>query len=110
MLAFLASCRDAGQAVTPRTALIYLSAVRKFLEDNGIDVKIFERSQYIRNTKYGMVNAYSAEVNKEDRDPERLAITIDMIMGQDRNLRGKQGYGIVQMAVHTAQLLGFTII
>jgi hypothetical protein len=55
-----------------------------------------------------MVNAYRAEVNKEDRDPERLAITIDMIMGQDRNLRGKQGYGIVQMAVHTAQLLGYT--
>ena len=45
MLAFLASCRDAGQAVTPRTAVIYLSAVHKFLEDNGIDVnKFFERS------------------------------------------------------------------
>jgi hypothetical protein len=52
--------------------------------------------------------AYLAEVNKEDRDPERLAITIDMIMGQYRNLRGKQGYGIAQMAVHTAQLLGYT--
>jgi hypothetical protein len=108
MLAFLASCRDAGQAVTPITAFIYLSAVRKFLEDNGIDVKFFERSQYIRNTKCGMVNAYRAEVNKEDKDPERLAITIDMIMGQDRNLRGKPGYGIVQLAVHTAQLLGYT--
>ncbi len=42
-----------------------------------------------------MVNAYRAEVNKEERDPERLVITIDMIMGQYRNLRGKQGYGIL---------------
>ena len=46
MLAFLALCRDAGQTVIPQTAFIYLSAVRKFLEEDiGIDVKFFKRSQ-----------------------------------------------------------------
>ena len=108
MLVFLASCRDAGQTVTPKTAFLYLSAIRKFLEDNGIDVKFFERSQYIRNTKCGMVNAYRAEMSRDEADPARLAITIDMIMQQDKNLRESQGYGIAQMAVHTAQLLGYT--
>ena len=100
MLAFLASCRDAGQTVTPKTAFLYLSAVRKFLEDNGIDVKFFERSQYIRNTKCGMVNAYRAEMNRDVADPARLAITIDMIMQQDRNLRESPGYGVAQMALY----------
>ena len=108
MLAFLASCRDEEQTVTPKTAFIYLSAIRKFLEDNGIDVKFFERSQYIRNTKCGMVNAYRAEINKDEADPARLALTIDMIMRQDKNLREIKGYGIAQMAVHTAMLLGYT--
>ena len=91
MLAFLASCRDAGQTVTPKTAFIYLSAVRKFLEDNGIDVKFFGRSQYIRNTKCGMVNAYRAEMNRDKADPARLAITIEKIMRQDKDLREIQG-------------------
>ena len=54
------------------------------------------------------MNAYRAEMNRDEADPARLAITIDMIMQQDKNLRESQGYGIAQMAVHTAQLLGYT--
>ena len=108
ILAFLASCRDVGQMVTPQTAFNYLSAIRKFLEDNGIDTKFMEKSQYIRNTKAGMVNTYRAEMNKELDDSERLPISIDMIIGQDKILRREPGYGIAQMAVHTAQLLGYT--
>lgn len=108
MLAFLASCRDAGQVVTPRTAFLYLSAVRKFLENNGIDVKFFEGSQYIRNTKSGMVNTYRAEMNKDEKDPQRLPISIDMIIGYDKHLRCSKDYGLAQLAVHTAQLLGYS--
>lgn len=108
MLAFLASCRDAGQMVTPCTAFLYLSAVRKFLENNGIDVKFFDGSQYIKNTKAGMVNTYRAEMNKDVQDPQRLPISIDMIIGQDRKLRCSKDYGLAQLAVHTAQLLAYS--
>ena len=108
MLAFLASCRDPQKAVIPSTAFAYLSAVRKFLEDNGIDTDFFENSQYIRNTKAGMVNAYRAELNRDK--PSRLAITVDMIVGSDIQTRKQLGekYGLAQLAVHTAQLLGYT--
>ena len=80
MLAFLASCRDPKKAVILSTAFANLSAVRKFLEDNGIDTVFFENSQYIRNTKAGMINAYRAELNRDEGDPSSLAITVDMIM------------------------------
>ena len=54
------------------------------------------------------MSAYRAEMNRDEADPARFAITIDMIMRQDKNLRESQGYGIAQMAVHTtAQLLGY---
>lgn len=110
MLAFLASCRDPEKAVIPNTAFAYLSAVRKFLEENGIDTKFFESSQYIRNTKMGMVNAYRVESNSDARDSERLAITIDTIVGFDAHTREQLGskYGLAQLAVHTAQILGYT--
>lgn len=108
MLAFLASCRDFGQVVTPQTAFLYLSAVRKFLENNGVDVKFFDGSQYIKNTKSGMVHTYRAEMNKDVKDPERLQISIDMIIGHDAYLRRSADYGLVQLAVHTAQLLGYS--
>ena len=108
MLAFLASCRDFGQVVTPQTAFLYLSAIRKFLENNGVDVKFFEGSQYIQNTKSGMVHAYRAEMNKDVKDPERLQISIDMIIRHDAYLRRSTDYGLVQLAVHTAQLLGYS--
>lgn len=40
------------------------------------------RSQYIRNTECGMVNAYRAEMNRHEEDPACLAITIDMNIRQ----------------------------
>ena len=110
MLAFLASCRDLANPVIPSTAFAYLSAVRKFMEENGVDTDFFENSQYIRNTKAGMINVFRAEMNGDERDPERLAITIDMILGYDKYTRDLLGakYGLVQMAVYTAQVLGYT--
>ena len=94
--------------VTPQTAFLYLSAIRKFLENNGVDVKFFERSQYIANTKVGMVNTYRAEMNRDVKDPERLQVSIDMIVGYDRHLRATRDYGLMQLAVHTAQLFGYS--
>lgn len=87
MLAFLASCRDPDRAVIPSTAFVYLAAVRKFLEENGIDTNFFDNFQYIRNTKAGMLYAFRAEMNSDVRDTERLAVTVDMIMGYNAYTR-----------------------
>ena len=108
MLAFLASCRDSEKAVSPKTAFGYLSAVSNFLKENGIDIRFLDDSQYIRNTKAGMVRAYRAEVNKDERDSERLAISVDMIVGNDRYLQHKLNYDIARRAVYVAKILGYT--
>ena len=40
-----------GRALGPRTAASYLSAVKKYFENQGVDTTFFKHSQYIRNTK-----------------------------------------------------------
>jgi hypothetical protein len=109
MLAFLASCRDAGQTVQPQTAFAYLSAVKKFFQVNGVDVQFFHNSHYIQNTKAGMLNAYRVMANRDDQDSTRLPISNGMIQEYNGHLRQiLPHYGIVQLAVYTAQLLGYT--
>ena len=109
MLAFLTSCRDVGQAVSPKTAFVYLSAVRKYFQVNGVDVTFLKDSHYIQNTKAGMVNAYRMTLNQDVKDKERLCISIGMIQDYNAHLRQSlPKYGVVQMAVHAAQLLGYT--
>ena len=109
MLAFLASCRDAGQQVAPQTAFGYLSAVKKFLQVNGVDVKFFENSQYIKNTKAGMMLSYRMTMNRDEHDSKRMSVSIGMIQDYDAYLRSSlPHYGVVQMASYVAQLLGYT--
>lgn len=65
--------------VTPRTASSYVSAVRKFLQNNGVGTKFMDRSQCIQNTKAGLAQLYRIQTNRTDADRERIALTIDMI-------------------------------
>lgn len=69
-----------GRALAPRTASSYLSAVKKYLENQGVDTKFFKHSQYIRNTKQGITIAYRIQTNRTSLDATRLPITIDMIL------------------------------
>ena len=110
MLAFLTSCRDAGQMVVPKTAFAYLSAVKKFFQVNGVDVNFFENSHYIQNTKAGMMNSYRMTANRDIiKDKRRMPISIGMIQDYDSHLRSSlPHYGVVQMASHAAQLLAYT--
>ena len=56
-----------------------------------------------------MVNAYRAELNRDEGDPSRLAITVDMIMGYDAQTKKRLGktYGLAQLAVHIVQVMGY---
>jgi hypothetical protein len=56
-----------------------------------------------------MVNAYRMTLNQDLKDKERLCISIGMIQDYNAHLRQSlPKYGVVQMAVHAAQLLGYT--
>jgi hypothetical protein len=44
-------------ALAPQTAASYLSAVKKYFENQGVDTTLFKHSQYIRNTKQGLTLA-----------------------------------------------------
>ena len=49
-------------------------------------------------------------MNTDEEDPSRLAITVDMIMGYNAQTKKQLGknYGLAQLAVHTAQIMGYT--
>ena len=105
----LASFAEPGQTVAPRTAGVYVSAVRKFLQNSGVDTRFMDNSQYIRNTKAGLAQLYRIQTNRTDADRERIAITIDMIQEYYAHVGGANPT-LPQLAVYTASILGFTIV
>lgn len=108
ILAFLASTRQQPHKVSPKTAGNYLSAVRKFLQNGGIDTTFMGTSQYIRNTKASMRIAYRIETGITDKDTLRLPVSLDMILGNHRVTRKKATYTIVDLTVYTAEILAYT--
>ena len=98
-----------GRALAPRTVSSYLSAVKKYLENEGVDTKFFKNSQYIRNTKQGLTLAYRVETNKTSLDAARLPITADMIILYYKITAPRQPT-LQQRALFVAQLTGFTMV
>ena len=105
----LASFAEPGQTVPPRTAGVYVSAVKKFLQNNGVDTQFMVQSQYIRNTKAGLAQLNRIQTNRTDADRERISITSDMIRVYYVYDAGANPT-IHQQAVYTAAILGFTIV
>ena len=56
---FVASALQQQKPLAPRTISTYLSGVRKYLENEGVDTRFMNKSQYIRNTKQGLAQYYS---------------------------------------------------
>jgi hypothetical protein len=98
-----------GRALAPRTVSSYLSAVKKYLENEGVDTKFFKHSQYIRNTKQGLTLAYRVETNRTSLDAARLPITADMIILYYKITAPHQPT-IQQRALFVTQLTGFTMV
>ena len=109
MVTLLASFTEEGQAISPRTVGVYMSGVRKYLQNNGVDTQFMDTSQYIRNTKAGLAQLFRVQLNRTTADSERLPITIDMIRAYcaDGN---SIDMPMPQRAVYTAAILGFTIV
>lgn len=107
VLAFLAATREPPNTLTPKTAMNYLSAVRKFLQNGGVDTTFMDNSQYIRNTKAAMKIAYRVHTGITDKDTLRLPISIDMILGHNKRVR-MGAYTTVDLAVYTAEILAYT--
>jgi hypothetical protein len=98
-----------GRALAPRTVSSYLSAVKKYLENEGVDTNFFKHSQYIRNTKQGLTIAYRVETNRTSLDAARLSITADMIILYYKITAPHQPT-LQQRALFVAQLTGFTMV
>ncbi len=98
-----------GRALAQRTVSSYLSAVKKYLENEGVDTKFFKHSQYIRNTKQGLTLAYRVETNRTSLDAARLPITADMIILHYKITAPHQPT-LQQRALFVAQLTGFTMV
>ena len=109
IIILLVSFTEPGQTIAPRTAGVYVSAVKKFLQNNGVDTKFMDNSQYIRNTKAGLAQLYRIKTNRTDADRERISITSDMIRIY-YVVDGGANPTLSQMAVYTAAMLGFTIV
>ena len=69
-----------GRALAPQTAASYLSAVKKYFENQVVDTTFFKYSQYLRNTKQGLTLAYRVQTNRTSLDAMQLPITADMIL------------------------------
>ena len=108
VLAFLAATREPPSALTPKAAFNYLSAARKFLQNGGVDTAFLENSQYIRNTKASMQIAYRLTTGITDKDPLRLPVSADMIIGHHRAVKLGVTYTLVDLAVYTAEVLAYT--
>ena len=105
---FVASALQQTKPLAPRTISTYLSGVRKYLENEGVDTRFMNKSQYIRNTKQGLAQYYRAYTNQTTGDRERMPVTADMI----RHYYAPHAANptIAQQAVHTAMLIGFTAV
>jgi hypothetical protein len=105
---FVASALQQQKSLAPRTISTHLSGVRKYLENEGVDTRFMNKSQFIRNTKQGLAQYYRAYTNQATGDRERMPVTADMI----RQYYAPQAANptIAQQAVYTAMLIGFTAV
>lgn len=101
IIILLVSFTEPGQTIAPRTVGVCVSAVKKFLQNNGVDTKFMDNSQYIRNTKAGLAQLYRIKTNRTDADRERISITSDMIRVY-YVYDGGANLTLPQMAVSTA--------
>lgn len=109
MVVYLSTSTQPGYELTPQSASVYLSGVRKFLERQGVDTSFMDNSQYLRNTKQGLAQHYRMTVNVTSGDKERIPVTQDMILIFYRvTTQGKPT--VAQQAVYTAMFMGFTMV
>ena len=101
---FLSWLRRTGSMVIPRTAFGYLSAVRYFLLNNGIDVSFLE-SQYVKSTKAGMQKQWEVLPGNSKEERKNIPIAIHMIMTTKRSY--KLPLSTRNLAMYTAMILAY---
>jgi len=109
MVALIASFTQGPRPLAPRTTSSYMSGVKKYLENQGVDTTFFGNSQYIKNTKRGIVQHYRAANNRTAGDAKRIPITADMILEYYAHTV-PDAPTIKQRALRVAQLTGFTLV
>jgi hypothetical protein len=68
-----------GKPIKPRSAGNYLSSVRKYLQDNNIDVLFMDNSPFLTSDRAGLLHEASGLPGNAIADTGTLPVTIDMI-------------------------------
>ena len=98
-----------GRVLAPRTTSTYMSAIKKYLQNQGVDTAFFNDSQYITNTKIGIALWYRVHSNRTAKDAMRLPVTSDMIL-LFHGATTKGAPTLQQRGLFVAQLTGFTMV
>lgn len=101
---FLAWMRCEPRPVAPKTAFGYLSAVRFFLLNSGIDVG-FLQSNFIRSAKLGMMNAWRLIPGNSEAERRAVPISVDMIMGTKAAF--KKPLSLKDLTTYSAMVFGY---
>lgn len=83
---FLSYCVNdkEGKPIKPRSAGNYLSSVRKYLQDNNIDVSFMDNNSFLTADRAGLLNEAAGLPGNAIADTGTLPVTIDMIeIGKD---------------------------
>jgi len=102
---FLTWLRCDPRSVTPKTAFNYLSAVRFFLINAGIDVS-FLSSTFVRSTKLGMVNLWRLQPGNTVAARRALPLSIDMILATRDAFR--RPLSLQDLSTFTAMIFAFS--
>ena len=108
VVVFVASALQQQKPLISRTISKYLSGVRKYLENEGVDTRFMNKSQYIRNTKQGLAQYYCAHTNQTTGDRERMTVAADKISKYYAPHAANPT--IAPQAIHAAMLIGFTAV
>jgi len=102
---FLTWLRCDPRSVTPKTAFGYLSAVRFFLINSGVDVS-FLNSTFVRSTKLGMMNVWRLQPGNTVADRRALPLSVDMILGTRASF--PVPLGLQDLTTFTAMIFGYS--
>jgi len=102
--AFLCWMRNIGNVVEPKTAFNYLAGVSHYLQNYGMNTA-FLRSPFIKATKNGMLNEWTALPGNSVAERRRIPISIDMIMAVLDSF--PRPLSFENLAVYTAMIFAF---
>ena len=109
-MSFLAYLRS-DHGIEPKSAINYMSAVRKFWINCNLDVREIDQSVFLANVRSGMVRLWRAKEGIRESDRLTLPYSVDMIMYMFMIYFPNYRRGpLIENAVCVANMVGYSIV